>query len=124
MSTGRRTALWRRPAPILHHEYEADDDHAPAHRPLSPRIAAPREPVDPAHIGRRVVRRRAKGMDAGAVAAALEDARFDARQASRHEDLADDVRGPAELAETTQHSWQISTLVGKRRRCCSVGCEV
>jgi hypothetical protein len=38
-------------------------------------------------------------MDAGAVAAALEDARFDARQASRHEDLADDVRGPTELAE-------------------------
>ncbi|GGU62456.1 hypothetical protein [Streptomyces daghestanicus] len=70
-----------------------------ARRPLAPRVAAPREPVDPARIGRRVVRRRAKGMDAGAVAAALEDARFDARQDSRHEDLADDVRGPAELAE-------------------------
>lgn len=68
-------------------------------RPLAPRVAAPREPVDPARIGRRVVRRRAKGMDAGAVAAALDDARFDARQASRHEDLAGDVRGPAELAE-------------------------
>jgi hypothetical protein len=38
-------------------------------------------------------------MDAGAVAAALEDARFDARQDSRFEDLADDVRGRAELAE-------------------------
>lgn len=38
-------------------------------------------------------------MDAGAVAAVLNDARFDARQASRHEDLAEDVRGPAELAE-------------------------
>jgi hypothetical protein len=38
-------------------------------------------------------------MDAGAVAAALEDARFDARQDSRHEDLAADVRGRAELAE-------------------------
>ncbi|MBK3603294.1 hypothetical protein JHN62_17390 [Streptomyces sp. MBT54] len=38
-------------------------------------------------------------MDAGAVAAALEEARFDARQNSRHEDLADDVRGRAELAE-------------------------
>ncbi|GGV01731.1 hypothetical protein GCM10010211_81260 [Streptomyces albospinus] len=38
-------------------------------------------------------------MDAGAVAAALEDARFDARQDSRHEHLADDVRGRAELAE-------------------------
>ncbi|WP_327330511.1 hypothetical protein OG265_37080 (plasmid) [Streptomyces sp. NBC_01208] len=38
-------------------------------------------------------------MDTGAVAAALDEARLDARQASRHEDLADDVRGPAELAE-------------------------
>lgn len=68
-------------------------------RPLAPRIAAPHEPVDPARIGRRVVRRRAKGMDVGAVAAALENARFDARQDSLHEDLADDVRGRAELAE-------------------------
>ncbi|MFE0645846.1 hypothetical protein ACFW2Y_30170 [Streptomyces sp. NPDC058877] len=68
-------------------------------RPLAPRVAAPREPVDPARIGRRVVRRRAKGMDAGAVAAALDDARFDARQDSRHEGLTDDVRGRAELAE-------------------------
>ncbi|MFK4024728.1 hypothetical protein [Streptomyces sp. SM1] len=68
-------------------------------RPLAPRVAVPREPVDPARIGLRVVRRRAKGMDAGAVAAALEEARFDARQASRHEDLADDVRSQAELAE-------------------------
>ncbi|MGF3135555.1 hypothetical protein ACQV4C_30805 [Streptomyces albidoflavus] len=38
-------------------------------------------------------------MDAGAVAAALENARFDARQNSRFEDLAGDVRGRAELAE-------------------------
>ncbi|MFE4310400.1 hypothetical protein ACFRR6_30635 [Streptomyces sp. NPDC056891] len=68
-------------------------------RPLAPRVAVPREPVDPARIGRRVVRRRAKGMDPGAVAAALEEARFDARQDSRHEDLADDARGRAELAE-------------------------
>lgn len=66
-----------------------------AHRPLAPRVAGPREPVDPARIGRRVVRRRAKG----AVAAALDDAWFDARQVSRHENLADDARGPAELAE-------------------------
>ncbi|GAA3163356.1 hypothetical protein [Streptomyces ramulosus] len=70
-----------------------------ARRPLAPRVAAPHEPVDPARIGRRVVRRRAKGMDAGAVAAALEEARWFARQDSRHEDLADDVRGRAELAE-------------------------
>ena len=68
-------------------------------RPLAPRVTVPREPVDPARIGRRVVRRRAKGMDAGAVAEALEVARFDARQASRYEDLTDDARGPAELAE-------------------------
>ncbi|MEU3955221.1 hypothetical protein AB0F45_23365 [Streptomyces achromogenes] len=64
-----------------------------------PRVAAPREPADPARIGQRVVRRRAKGMDAAAVAAALEDARFDARQASRHEDLAADERRRAELGE-------------------------
>ncbi|MFF5257179.1 hypothetical protein ACFY4K_34895 [Streptomyces leeuwenhoekii] len=70
-----------------------------ARRPLAPRVAAPREPADPARIGRRVVRRRAKGMDAAAVAAALEDARFDARQNSRHEDLVDNARGRAELAE-------------------------
>ncbi|MFH9663596.1 hypothetical protein ACH4NF_35575 [Streptomyces sp. NPDC017248] len=38
-------------------------------------------------------------MDAVAVAVALEEARFDARQASRFKDLADDVRGRAELAE-------------------------
>lgn len=35
-------------------------------------------------------------MDAGAVAAALEEARSDVRQDFRHEDPADDVRGPAE----------------------------
>ncbi|MFC7934384.1 hypothetical protein [Streptomyces cinereoruber] len=68
-------------------------------RPLTPSGTVPREPADPARIGRRVVRRRAKGMDAVAVAAALEDARFDARQSSRFEDLADDERGRAELAE-------------------------
>ncbi|MFC8536709.1 hypothetical protein ACFUJY_22615 [Streptomyces sp. NPDC057249] len=79
-------------------------------RPLAPRVAIPRERVDAARIGRRVVRRRAKGKDAGAVAAALDDARFDARQASRHEDLADDVRGPDELAE-----WErIEQLLARR----------
>lgn len=66
-----------------------------ARHPLDPWAAAPREPVDPARIGRRAVWRRAKGMDAGAVSAALEAARFDAR----HEDQADDVRGRAALAE-------------------------
>ncbi|WP_198655470.1 hypothetical protein [Streptomyces geranii] len=68
-------------------------------RPLAARVAAPREPADPARIGRRVVRRRATGMSAADVAAAIEDARFDARQASRHEHLADDERARAELAE-------------------------
>lgn len=67
------------------------------HRP-----PGPREPVDPARIGRRVVRRRATGMTADAVAAALDDARFFARQDSRHEDLADDPRGRAELAELAE----------------------
>ncbi len=38
-------------------------------------------------------------MGAAAVTRALEDARFDARQDSRHEDLAADERGRAELAE-------------------------
>ncbi|MFJ9690455.1 hypothetical protein ACIRRX_32810 [Streptomyces bacillaris] len=82
---------------------EADDDHAPAvlaapaHRP--PYVAVPREPLDPARTGRRWVRRRARGMTADAAAAALDVARFDARQNSRHEDLAGDERGPAELGE-------------------------
>ncbi|WP_369192389.1 hypothetical protein [Streptomyces sp. R08] len=70
-----------------------------ARRPLAARVAAPREPVDQARIRRRVVRRRATGMTAADVAAALEDARFDARQDSRHEHLADDERGRAEIAE-------------------------
>ncbi|WP_405683626.1 hypothetical protein OG204_00470 [Streptomyces sp. NBC_01387] len=39
-------------------------------RPLAPRVAASGEPVNPARIGRRVVRRRAKGMDVSAVLAA------------------------------------------------------
>lgn len=69
-----------------------------ARRPVPP-TAVPREPVDHVRIGRRVVRRRAKGMDAAAVAQALEDARFDARLDSRHEHLADDEAGRAEPAE-------------------------
>ncbi|MFC8536724.1 hypothetical protein ACFUJY_22710 [Streptomyces sp. NPDC057249] len=68
-------------------------------RPLALRVAVLREPVDPARIGRRVVRCRATGMDTGAVVGALDAAEFDVRQASRHEDLADDLRGPTELAE-------------------------
>ncbi|MEG9551661.1 hypothetical protein V5N34_26670 [Streptomyces baarnensis] len=87
---------------------EADDDHAPAvlaapaHRPpydLPVPSAVPREPANPARTGRRWVRRRARGMTADAAAAALDVARFDARQNSRFEDLALDERGPAELGE-------------------------
>ncbi|MFD3485015.1 hypothetical protein [Streptomyces sp. NPDC058665] len=68
-------------------------------RPAGSRVTPLYDPARVARIGRRVVRRRAKGMDAAAVAAALEDARVDARQASRREDLVGDVRGRAELAE-------------------------
>jgi hypothetical protein len=70
-----------------------------ARRPAGSRVAPLYDPARAARIGRSVVRRRAKGMDAGAVAAALEHARFDARQNSRFEDLAGDDRGRAELAE-------------------------
>lgn len=66
-------------------------------RPLAARTVAPREPVDPARIGRRAVRRQAKGMDAAA--RGLEDAWFDARQASRHVDLAADEPRRVEPAE-------------------------
>jgi hypothetical protein len=41
----------------------------------------------------------ARGMTHAAVAAELEDARFQERQDSRFEDLAQNKRGPAELAE-------------------------
>ncbi|QTA36741.1 hypothetical protein [Streptomyces sp. CA-256286] len=64
-------------------------------RTTAPCIAVPREPLDPARTGRRWVRRRARGM----TAAALDVARFAARQNSRHEDLAVAERGPAELGE-------------------------
>lgn len=68
-------------------------------RTAASRVTVPREPLDPARTGRRWVRRRARGMTADAAAAALDVARFDARQNSRHEDLAGDERGPAELGE-------------------------
>lgn len=70
-----------------------------ARRPAGSPVAPLYDPARAARIGRGWVRRRAKGMNAGAVAAALEEARFDARQDSRHEDLAGDDRGHAELAE-------------------------
>ncbi len=65
-------------------------------RTTAPYFAVPRE-ADPARTGRRWVRRRARGMTAEAAAAALDVARFDARQNSRFEDSALDERGPAEL---------------------------
>ncbi|MFF8505810.1 hypothetical protein ACF07L_34925 [Streptomyces anulatus] len=68
-------------------------------RTTAPYVAVPREPLDPARTGRRWVRRRARGMTADAAAAALDVARFDARQNSRFEDLAGDERGQAELGE-------------------------
>ncbi|MFC9035075.1 hypothetical protein [Streptomyces arboris] len=64
-------------------------------RTTAPYVAVPREPADPARTGRRWVRRRARGMTADAAVAALDVA----RQNSRHEDLAGDERGPAELGE-------------------------
>lgn len=70
-----------------------------AHRALAARTAVPYDPPDPVRVGRGWVRRRARGMTAETVARALEDARFDARQTSRHEGLAGEIRGRAELGE-------------------------
>jgi hypothetical protein len=58
----------------------------------------PREPVDHARIGRRVVRRRAKGMTASP---SRRPSRTPAstRQDSRHEHLADDTGGRAKLVD-------------------------
>jgi hypothetical protein len=69
-------------------------------RPAGSRAVAPLyDPARAARIGRGWVRRQARGMDASGITAALEDARFDARQAARHEDLAGDERRHTELAE-------------------------
>ncbi|MDJ0465966.1 hypothetical protein [Streptomyces sp. H27-C3] len=75
--------------------------NTPSHRrPRRPFTGGPGPaPVDQAKVGRGSVRRRARGMTHTEAAAALEDAHFAARQDSRHEDLANDERGPAELAE-------------------------
>ncbi|MGW2051939.1 hypothetical protein ACWCPF_43495 [Streptomyces sp. NPDC001858] len=69
----------------------------PAHR-----AAAPREPVDWAKVGRRSVRRRARGMTHPEAAPALEDAELQQHMVRDHEDLAGDERGPAEVAEWTR----------------------
>ncbi|MEU8622645.1 hypothetical protein [Streptomyces sp. NPDC048623] len=65
----------------------------------APGAAAPRQPVDQAKVGRRAVRRRATGMTATEAAAALEEARLQQHMDRDREDLADDERGPAEVAE-------------------------
>ncbi|GGZ29760.1 hypothetical protein GCM10010300_85710 [Streptomyces olivaceoviridis] len=74
---------------------------APRSRPRvpAPGAAAPRQPVDQAKVGRRAVRRRAAGMTVTEAAAALEDARLQQHMDRDREDLADDERGPAEVAE-------------------------
>ncbi|MGO4635036.1 hypothetical protein AB4225_29525 [Streptomyces sp. 2RAF24] len=65
----------------------------------TPGAAAPRQPVDQAKVGRSSVRRRATGMTATEAAVALEDARLQQHIDRDREDLADDERGPAEVAE-------------------------
>jgi hypothetical protein len=62
-------------------------------------VAAPRQPVDRAKVGRSSVRRRATGMTATEAAAALEEAELQQHLDRDREDLADDERGPAERAE-------------------------
>lgn len=64
------------------------------HRP-----PGPREPVDPARIGRRVVRRRATGVTADAVAAARE---ADLREQARIEAHADELQALRELGTLAQ----------------------
>ncbi|MET9847832.1 hypothetical protein [Streptomyces ossamyceticus] len=80
------------PAPRSHRR-----PRVPAHR-----AAAPREPIDWAKVGRRSVRRRARGMTHPEAAAALEDAELQQHMVRDHEDLAGDERGPAEVAEWTR----------------------
>ncbi|MEU9228983.1 hypothetical protein AB0D40_32035 [Streptomyces massasporeus] len=65
----------------------------------APGAAAPRQLVDRAKAGRSSVRRRATGMTATEAAAALEEARLQQHMDRDREELADDERGPAEVAE-------------------------
>ncbi|WP_075694079.1 hypothetical protein [Streptomyces acidiscabies] len=83
-------------------------------RPRVPasRAAAPREPVDQAKIGRRSVRRRARGMTHPEAAAALEDAELQQHMDRDREDLAGDERGPAEIAEWTRIVQLLATTGG------------
>ncbi|MCL7382162.1 hypothetical protein [Streptomyces sp. 35G-GA-8] len=63
------------------------------------RTGAPHTPIDRAKVGRSSVRRRATGMTATEAAAALGEARLHQHIDRDREDLADDERGPAEVAE-------------------------
>lgn len=67
----------------------------------APRVAGPREPVDPVRIGRRVVRRRAKGMAAVAVAAAAAR-EAELREAARIAARADELQALRELGTLEQ----------------------
>ncbi|CQR59525.1 hypothetical protein [Streptomyces leeuwenhoekii] len=78
----------------------------------APEAAAPRRPVDQAKVGRRAVRRRAAGMTASEAAAALEDARLQQHMDRDREDLADDKRGPAEVAEWERIAQLLATTGG------------
>lgn len=81
-------------------------------RPRVPALdaAAPRQPVDQAKVGRSSVRRRATGMTATEATAALEEARL--QQHIDREDLADDRRGPAEVAEWERIAQLLATTGG------------
>ncbi|MFF5315603.1 hypothetical protein [Streptomyces massasporeus] len=78
----------------------------------APGAAAPRQPVDRAKVGRSWVRRRATGMTANEAAAALEDARLQQHMDRDREDLADDERGPAEVAEWERIAQLLATTGG------------
>ncbi|MFG2097315.1 hypothetical protein [Streptomyces sp. NPDC048612] len=78
----------------------------------APGAAAPRQPVDQAKIGRRSVRRRAAGMTATEAAAALEDALLQQHMDRDREDLADDERCPAEVAEWERIAQLLATTDG------------
>ncbi|MEW5631186.1 hypothetical protein AB1388_32255 [Streptomyces hydrogenans] len=75
------------------------------------RAGVPRTPVDYAKVSRSSVRRRATGMTAAEAAAALEDALLQQHIDRDLEDLADDERGPAEVAEW-QRVAQLLTATG------------